>query len=96
MKSVITDLKQLQRRRFLVDMLMLGCAVLAFGWIPAALVLIFRDVELRQQVLHILWYLWPLAFFPFCCFGFFWCWRSSLNRKIEKMDFHDTSNKPNA
>jgi hypothetical protein len=33
MNSAITDLSRLQRRKFAAEMFMLGCAILAFGWI---------------------------------------------------------------
>jgi hypothetical protein len=64
---------------------MLGFAVLAFSWIPAGLVLIFRDADSRP-VFTIFWQLWPLLFFPLCLASVCWFWRSSLKRKIRDME----------
>jgi hypothetical protein len=90
MNSANTDLIRLTRRKFVVEMFMLGCAILAFGWIGAALVLIFRDAELRHEIFRVFWYLWVwLALVPLCGFSVCWCWRSILQRKIGKMDSHD-------
>ena len=88
-KSNTRDLARLLNRLLLVEILMLGCATVAFGWIGAAMVLIFGDTELRP-VFRILWYLWLwLAFVPLCGFGVCWCWRLSLKRKIGQI-LHDT------
>jgi hypothetical protein len=79
-------LARLQRRKFRVEMLALGCAIFGLGWIGAALVLIFGDAELRQHVFRTIWYLWLwLAFVPLCSFCVCWFWRSSLNRKIKRI-----------
>ena len=93
MNSAITDLSRLQRRKFAAEMFMLGCAILAFGWIGAALVLILGDADLRQYLLRIFEYLWLwLAVVPLCGFGICWCWWSSVKRKIAEIDLHDTKN----
>jgi hypothetical protein len=82
------DLSRLRRRKFVAEMCMLGCAILAFGWIGAALVLVLGDAELRHQIIRIFWYLslW-LAIVPLCVFAVCWCWRRVLTRKIS-----DTTN----
>lgn len=81
-----TDLSQLRRRKFVAEMFMLGCAILAFGWIGAALVLVLGDTELRHQILRIFWYLslW-LAVVPLCVFAVCSCWRWILARKISEI-----------
>jgi hypothetical protein len=90
MNSASTDLSPLNRIKFVVEMFMLGCAILAFGWIGAALVPVFGDAELRHDIFRVFWYLWVwLALVPLCGFGVCWCWRSILMRKIGEMDLHD-------
>ena len=78
-----TDLSRLRRRKFVAEIVMLSGAVLAFGWVGAALVLVLGDTELRQQILRVFSYLslW-LAVVPLCVFGVGWFWRSLLTRKI--------------
>ena len=91
MNLATTNLSRLRRRKFVVEMFMLLCGIFAFGWIGAALVLIFGDAELRQHIFHIFWYLWLwLGLVPLCGFGVCWRWWSLLKRKIAKMDLHDT------
>jgi len=91
MNSASTDLARLQRRKFVAEMFMLGCGILSFGWIGAALVLICGDVELRQHIFRIFLYLWFwLALIPLSGFGACWCWRSLVKRKIAEIDLHDT------
>jgi hypothetical protein len=63
---------------------MLGFAVLAFAWIPAGLILISRDSELRSFSL-LFEHLWPLTFIPLCAFGLCWFWRRSLYRRIKTL-----------
>jgi hypothetical protein len=75
---------KLRRRKFAVEMFMLGCAILAFGWIGAAFAMVIEDAELRQNILRIFAYLWLwIGVIPLC--GFFIClfWRTLLIRKIE-------------
>ena len=69
---------------------MLGCGILAFAWIGAALVLIFGDAELRQYIFRIFWYLllW-LGVVPLCGFGICWCWRLFLMRKISEIGLRE-------
>jgi hypothetical protein len=90
MNSVTTYLSRLRRRKFVAELLMLGCGTLTFGWIGAALVLILGDEELRQYILRIFWYLslW-LAVVPLCGFAICWSWRSSLTRKISEIESKD-------
>jgi hypothetical protein len=91
MNSAITDLARLQRRKFVAEMFTLGFAILAFGWIGAALVLILGDAELRQHIFRIFGYLWLwLALVPLCGFGVCLGWRSLVKRKIAEIDLHDT------
>ena len=91
MNSVSTDLARLQRRKFVAEMFTLGFAILAFGWIGAALVLILGDAELRQHIFRVFEYLWLwLALVPLCGFGVCLCWRSMVKRKIVEIDLHDT------
>src|SRR6266850_2647902 len=81
--STSTDLARLQRRKILVELLLLGFAILAFGWTGAALVLIVGDAELRRDMLRVFSYLWVwLAAVPLCGFVVCWCWRWLLQRKI--------------
>jgi hypothetical protein len=87
MTSGITDLSRLTRRRLLADWLVVGFAVLAFAWIPAAMILISKDPALRP-VIHTLWLLLPLSFLPLCGFVACWLWRWSLIRKIREMRLH--------
>jgi len=86
MDLTATDLSRLRRRKLVAEMFMLGCGILAFGWIGAALVLVLRDADLRQQMLCIFWYLslW-LAIVPLCAFLACWCWRWILARKISEI-----------
>ena len=84
MNSNTTDLTRLLRRRLLADWLTVGFVILAFAWIPAGMILIFRDPALRPLI-HILWLLLPLAFLPLCGFVVCWLWRWSLIRKIREM-----------
>ena len=85
MTSDTTDLSRLRRKSWRVELLMLGFAVLAFSWIPAGLILIFRDADSRP-VFTIFRQLWPLLFFPLCFASVCWLWRSSLKRKIRDME----------
>ena len=65
----MADLYKLRRRKFLVEMFILGCAIFAFGWIGTALVLIFGDAELRQHIFSVFGYLWLwLGIIPLCGF----------------------------
>jgi hypothetical protein len=82
----MADLNKLLRRKFLIEMFVLGCAILAFGWIGAALILIFGDAELRQHIFSVFGYLWLwLGAIPLC--GFIIClyWRTVLTRKIKRV-----------
>ena len=88
MNSNTRHLTRLLRRRSQSEWLLLGCAVFAFAWIPAGLVLIFGDAELRP-VFRVLWQLWPLALIPLCGFGLCWYWRSSLKRRLRELDSHE-------
>jgi hypothetical protein len=88
--SSARDLTRLRHRMAVANWLMLGCAILAFAWIPAGLVLIFGDPEYRPVFL-IVWQLWPLAFIPLCGFGAFWCWRSWLKRMLRELESHDST-----
>jgi hypothetical protein len=91
MNLAITDLSRLRRRKFVAEMFMLGCAILAFGWIGAGLVLILGDAELRQHIFRIFEYLWlSLGAVPLCCFFVGWGGRSLLMRKISEIDSYET------
>ena len=93
MNSAISRLTRLPRRKFVAEMFTLGFAILAFGWIGAALVLIFGDSELRPHIFRIFEYLWLwLALVPLCGFGVCLCWRQLVKRKIAKIDLHGTKN----
>jgi hypothetical protein len=82
----MADLYKLRRRKFLVEMFILGCAIFAFGWIGTALVLIFGDAELRQHIFSVFGYLWLwLGIIPLCGFTICLCWRASLTRKIKRI-----------
>jgi hypothetical protein len=85
MNSNVRDLARLLRRRSVVDWCLAGFAVLAFSWIPAALILIFRDADLRPTF-QIFYQLWPLSVLPLGGFAICWVWRSSLKRKIIAME----------
>ncbi|MDB6068560.1 MAG: hypothetical protein JWR26_4768 [Pedosphaera sp.] len=63
---------------------MVGFVVLAFSWIPAGLILIFEDKDLRP-VIYILWQLGPLVIIALCCYGVCRLWRSSLDRKVKQI-----------
>lgn len=83
MNLVTAELARLQRKKFLAELLAMGCAILALGWIGAALVLVIGNAESRPHIFRILSYLWLwLAVAPLCVFGVCWGWRSSLKRKI--------------
>lgn len=87
----VTDLSRLRRRKFVAEMLILGCAILAFGWIGAALVLILEDADLRRHMSRIFGYLWLwLGVVPLCGCIVCWFWRLLLTRKIGKIDLHET------
>jgi hypothetical protein len=81
---------QLLRHKKCAELLLMACAVFAFAWIPPALILIFGDEEL-QPIFQTLWQLWPLAAVPLCGFAVCWRWRSSLKRKLGKLDLYDTA-----
>jgi hypothetical protein len=82
----MADLYQLQRRKFVAEMFILGYAILAFGWIGAASVLIFGDAGLRQHISSVCGYLWLwLGVFPLCGCIICLCWRALLTRKIERI-----------
>jgi hypothetical protein len=85
MNSSTPDLTPLLRRRSLADWLMVGFAILAFSWIPAGLILIFKDKDLRP-VIYILWQLGPLLIIPLFGYGVCCLWRSSLDRKIRNIE----------
>ena len=87
--SNATNLTRLRQSRWRAELLMIVCGALAFGWIPAGLILIFADVELRP-VFRTLWQLWPLEIIPLCGFGLCWRWRSSLTHQLRELDSHDT------
>jgi hypothetical protein len=78
---VSTDIHQLRRKKGVAELLMILCGVFAFAWIGPALVLIWRDADLRP-VPHVLWQLWPLVPIPLCGFGAAWWWRASLRRRL--------------
>ena len=87
------DLTRLLRRKSRVEWLMLAFALLAFAWIPASLVLVFRDADLRLGS-FILWQLWPLLVIPLCGFEACLLWRASLKRKIVKMELRLEHHEP--
>jgi hypothetical protein len=64
---------------------MLLCAVLALAWLPAAIVLVFRDTQLRP-VLGVLGQLWPLVFIPLCGFALSWWWRGLIERSLRRSE----------
>ena len=80
-----TELKRSRRWRFIADLLMIVLGALAFGWIPAAFVLILGDWELRP-VLRVFWQLCPLAIVPLCGFALCWRWRAALSRSAVVLD----------
>lgn len=75
---------RLNWKKSLANRLIVVFAVLAFAWIPAAIVLIWEDRELRPVSL-ILWYLSPLAFIPLCGVGLCCLWRSSVKQNIKEL-----------
>lgn len=85
-----TDLSNLKRRCWRIELLTLTFAVLAFAWVPAGLILIVRDADSRP-VFTVFRQLWPLLVFPLCCAGVCWFWRVSLKRQIkERESAHDS------
>jgi hypothetical protein len=86
MSPTLTDLNRLQRRKFVAEMFILGGAILAFGWIAAAVVLIFGDAELREHIFSVFGYLWLwLGAIPLCSLAICLFWRALLMRKIERI-----------
>jgi hypothetical protein len=83
--SAPSDLSRLQRRRLIADRLTLTFAVLAFAWIPAALVLIHADKQLRPLLL-VLRQLWPLVLIPFSGLLLSACWRVNLIRRLKHLN----------
>jgi hypothetical protein len=81
--SVLVE-HRLHRKKSWANRLILIFSILAFAWIPAAIVLIWGDRELRPISL-ILWRLSPLAFIPLCGVGICCRWRSSLKQKIKEL-----------
>jgi hypothetical protein len=86
-----TEVQALRHKKLVAEVLMMFCGAFAFGWIPPALVLIWRDTDLRP-VLHFLWQLWPLAPIPVCALGAAWWWRVTLQRRLRELSVKETGN----
>jgi ABC-type nickel/cobalt efflux system permease component RcnA len=90
-KSDIIGTTGLLRQKLYADLLTLLFAIFAVAWIPAALVLIGGDTELRPAF-RVFWQLWPLALIPLCGFALCWSWRVLLQRKLKRLGSHEKSN----
>ena len=86
----LVQMNRLLRRRSRAERFALSFSILTFVWILGVVVLIFGDEELRPAF-RIFWQLWPAALILTCCFGVCWLWRSSLRRKIKKMESQNTA-----
>ena len=84
-----TDIQSLRQKKLVAEVIMMLCGVFAFAWIAPALVLIWRDADLRP-IPHFLWQLWPLAPIPLCGFGAAWWWRESLRRRLRVLSPQET------
>jgi hypothetical protein len=74
---------ELRLRKALVNRLLMMFVILALAWIPAGLILILADSNLRPRLTGFL-RLWPLTAVLLGGAGILWIWRVVLKRKIRE------------